>query len=77
MESGMLEVPFPDEGTSNAPGADKITITNNMGVSDTVAVSGLANNDIVKVYSDEGLTTKLGQKTAIQSILINDCIIGF
>ena len=63
-ESGTTGVTFGAEGASTAPAADGVTVTNNAtGVDDSIYVSGLAPNDIVKVYRAATGPTLLGTAT--------------
>ena len=68
-ENGKLEsdptiaIAYIAEAKSVAP-TGIITVTNNAGIPDTVKVEGLTAGDIVKVYSDSGLTILLGQAAA-------------
>ena len=47
-------------GETQAPSADAVAITNNIGPADTVVVSGLANGDVVKVYDAASAGNILG-----------------
>jgi hypothetical protein len=53
---------YDAEPQSSAPDAANITVVNNAGISDTVTFNGV-EGDRVKVYSDAGLGTLLGQAT--------------
>ena len=64
LESVLVEKSFDEEGQSTAT-LDVTNIEevqNNVGISDTVQVTGLRSGDIVKVYDIDG--NKLGQATA-------------
>ncbi|EGD47346.1 hypothetical protein Cpap_1929 [Ruminiclostridium papyrosolvens DSM 2782] len=62
-ESTRVEKAYDAEEVTEALKADAITVTNNAGKSDTVAVTGLTAGDIVKVYKDETATTAAGTAT--------------
>jgi hypothetical protein len=65
LPSVRLKKDYTAEPISTAPKADSITVTNNKsGTNDTVAVTGLAAGDIVKVYSVATKGTMLGSVTA-------------
>jgi hypothetical protein len=64
LESSRTEVSYSAEGKSSAPEADNITITNNVGTTDTVKVSGISAGDIIKVYDSAKSGTLLGTVTA-------------
>ncbi|MEQ8173446.1 MAG: hypothetical protein ABRQ26_00130 [Syntrophomonadaceae bacterium] len=61
-ESGRTDKAYEAEAQSTAPTQDTITINNYAGASDTITVTG-AEGDRIKVYSDVGLNTLLGQAT--------------
>ncbi|MEN6389746.1 MAG: hypothetical protein ABFD04_04970 [Syntrophomonas sp.] len=61
-ESDSTEKAYAPEAKSTAPDAGAITVVNNAGASDTVTVAS-AEGDLIKVYSDPGLTGLLGQST--------------
>ena len=64
-ESSRTEVSYDAEAASTAPDTDDIVVTNNpTGTSDTVYVSGLTADDIVKVYNSSSSGTLLGKSTA-------------
>lgn len=63
LESARTEAAYIAEGKSAAPLSDNITVTNNAGTSDTVYVSGLTANDVVKVYNASKGGTQLGSAT--------------
>lgn len=60
LESGKLEVAFAEEATSIAPDINSIIVTNNVGKSDTVKVTGLIAGDLIKVYKDDTSATAIG-----------------
>jgi len=53
LESATEELSFDDEQTSTALDADKITISNNSGMKDTITVKQLNVGTIIKVYDQE------------------------
>lgn len=54
-ESARTEADYDAEAVTTAPVAGNISITNNpAGTSDTISVSGLNTNDVVKVYNSSG-----------------------
>ncbi|MDP4181796.1 MAG: hypothetical protein Q8942_11970 [Bacillota bacterium] len=57
------EVAYASEGQSDTPIASNVTILNNVGVSDSIQVSGLLANDLVKVYRDSTSSTPLNSAT--------------
>lgn len=59
-ESNPTEKTYDAELKSTQPDANDITVVNNAGVSDTATVAG-TEGDVIKVYSDVGLTSLLGQ----------------
>jgi hypothetical protein len=61
-ESEVTKKDYDTEATSDAPDADKIFITNNAGLPDTVKVEA-APGDVVKVYSPVDFWNVLGQAT--------------
>ena len=63
LESNRTEAAYSAEGKSTVPLSGNITVTNNAGTSDTVYVSGLTANDIVKVYDAPRGGTQLGTAT--------------
>ncbi len=62
-ESARVEKAYDAEAVTDAVKADAVTVTNNAGKADTVAVTGLVAGDIVKVYKDGTVTTALGTAT--------------
>ncbi len=63
-ESSRTAAEYEAEATSDAPDSSNITITNNAsGTSDTVYVSGLQGNDVVKVYKSSKGGTAIGNGT--------------
>ena len=50
LESNRTLVYYSNEFTSDAPDANYIIVTNNIGKSDTVKVSNITADDMVKVY---------------------------
>ncbi len=62
-ESAKTEVFYEAELASVKPTSEYITVTNNSGKSDTVYVTGLSPNDIVKVYTDSIKGSLLGTAT--------------
>ena len=63
LESGRTEANYTAEAKSAAPVADNITVTNNVGTSDTVYVTGLTVGDVVKAYDAAAKGTLLGSAT--------------
>ncbi len=64
-ESGCTEVSYSAEGSSDALSLSKIVIVNNVsGKSDSVSVSGLSENDVVKVYNKAVQGDLLGTATS-------------
>ncbi len=59
-ESGRTEVRYVSEGTSTTPYQGSIYIVNNVGIADTVLVTGLEYGDIIKVYSASAGGSLLG-----------------
>ncbi|WML33742.1 hypothetical protein [Clostridium sp. OS1-26] len=62
-ESSRTAVQYNAESQSNALSAGDITIENNSGTSDVITVTGIAANDVVKVYSSESGGSLLGTAT--------------
>ncbi len=63
-ESSRTEADYDAEAVSTAPDSSNIAITNNAsGTADTVYVSGLQENDIVKIYKTAKKGTALGNAT--------------
>ncbi len=60
------EVAFAAEGQSDTPSSNNISIYNNVGISDSIRVSGLLPNDIVKVYRTETSQTPLSYSEVLQ-----------
>ncbi|MBV7273215.1 hypothetical protein JMF89_02460 [Clostridiaceae bacterium UIB06] len=50
LESNRAQVAFAAKTVSTAPSSASITVTNNASKSDTVEVTGLQPNDVIKVY---------------------------
>ncbi|SPF37208.1 conserved exported hypothetical protein [Candidatus Desulfosporosinus infrequens] len=71
LESSRLQVSYAAEGQSSAPVVANITISNNAGASDTVYVTGLASNDVVKVYDSATGANQIGTATAGTSYSTN------
>ncbi|MCR4436449.1 MAG: hypothetical protein QHH06_11770 [Clostridiales bacterium] len=67
QESDRVEAEFKAEMGSDAPDVNNITIANNVGVSDTVTVTGLSGNDVVKVYDSARGGKLLGSATVSSS----------
>jgi hypothetical protein len=63
LESSRTEAPYSAEGKSDAPSPGDITVTNNAGAPDTVYVSGLTANDVVRVYDAPKAGNLLGTAT--------------
>src|SRR5699024_7419296 len=63
LESTKTDAAIAAEKVTAAPDEDAITVANNVGVADTVTVTGLTAKDVVKVYKLDG-TTLLGTATA-------------
>lgn len=66
LESDRVEKSYTAEtaGASAAPSDTAITVTNNVGSSDSIVVTGLTSGDVVKVYSASTAGTQLGTATA-------------
>ena len=62
-ESTPVLVEYEGELTSEKPNPSFITVTNNSGKADTVYVSGLSPNDVIKVYNKETKGSLLGSAT--------------
>ncbi len=62
-ESVRVPVQYEGELTSDKPLLDYITVTNNSGRTDTVTVTGLSANDVIKVYNSETKGSLLGSAT--------------
>lgn len=62
-ESARTEINYDGESVSDAPVAENVTITNNSGKADTVYVCGLAQGDVVKLYTSDTKGKLLGSKT--------------
>lgn len=63
IESSRTKVDYSAEGKSDTVDAANITVTNNAGTSDSVQVTGLTANDVVKVYDSAKGGTLLGSAT--------------
>lgn len=63
LESQRIEAKYSEEGKSTLLKDTDITINNNSGASDTVRVTGLAADDVVKVYSAATGGSLLGSAT--------------
>ncbi|PIC79848.1 hypothetical protein CSV75_07665, partial [Sporosarcina sp. P18a] len=66
LESEKTEATIAAEKETTAPEVDTITVANNVGVADTVTVTGLAIKDLVKVYAEDGKTL-LGSAVALKA----------
>ncbi|PIC70982.1 hypothetical protein CSV77_06685, partial [Sporosarcina sp. P16b] len=66
LESEKTEATIVAEKETAAPEVDTITVANNVGVADTVTVTGLAIKDVVKVYAEDGKTL-LGSAVALKA----------
>lgn len=64
IESDRSEAKYAKEGQSNTIDGKKVSVTNNAGIADTVKVTGLAPNDVVKVYDSSVGGNLLGSATA-------------
>ncbi len=64
LESDRTKADYSAETKSPAPDADRITIVNNAGISDTVKVTGISGSDTVNVYDSAAGGTLLGYATA-------------
>lgn len=62
-ESARTEINYDGEAASDAPLAENVTITNNSGKADTIYVCGLAQGDVVKLYTSDTKGKLLGSKT--------------
>ncbi len=62
-ESPRTQVNYSAEPVSNTPAASNIVVTNNAGIADTVAVTGLSATDVVNVYDSASGGTLLGTAT--------------
>lgn len=58
-ESSRTKIDYDAELISDAPLLENITITNNSGKVDTVYVCGLAQGDVVKLYTSDNIKGKL------------------
>ena len=67
IESNRTQVDFPGELRSQAPISENITIVNNGGTSDTITVTGLCANDVVKVYDNNIGGSMLGTAAVASS----------
>ncbi|PIC65912.1 hypothetical protein CSV78_15190, partial [Sporosarcina sp. P16a] len=56
LESDKTKAAIAAEKVTTAPVSSTITVANNVGIADTVTLTGLAVKDIVKVYKADGLT---------------------
>ncbi|WP_062237777.1 hypothetical protein [Fictibacillus sp. FJAT-27399] len=56
LESDKIDAEVPEEMASDELSADSITVSNNVGNSDTVFITGLKAKDVVKVYNASGET---------------------
>ncbi|PIC65785.1 hypothetical protein CSV78_16050, partial [Sporosarcina sp. P16a] len=56
LESDKVEAAIAAEKVTTAPEVDTITVANNVGIADTVTVTGLTAKDVVKVYKVDGET---------------------
>ncbi len=63
LESNRVQADYAAESSSTAISSDNIAVTNNAGGSDAVEVTGLTENDTVKVYSAAKGGTLLGSAT--------------
>lgn len=66
-ESGRIQVTFPGESQTLAPNASSITVTNNVGIPDTVYVNYLSAGDVVSVYTTQTGGSLLGTATVASS----------
>ncbi|PIC81635.1 hypothetical protein CSV75_07660 [Sporosarcina sp. P18a] len=56
LESEKIEATIAAEKETTAPEVDTITVANNVGIADTVTLTGLALKDTVKIYKVDGIT---------------------
>jgi len=68
-ESTRTEVSYTAEGASDALASGNITIVNNSGMADTITITGLELNSIVKIYNAKTEGSKLATATADASTL--------
>lgn len=62
-ESDRIKIDYLAEAKSSDPKAENIIVTNNAGMNDTVQITGLSSNDVVKVYDSAQGGTVLGSAT--------------
>lgn len=62
-ESDRIKIDYLSEPKSSDPKAENIIVTNNAGIDDTVQITGLSVNDVVKVYDSAQGGTVLGSIT--------------
>lgn len=67
QESGRTKVDYNAEGTSIAPNVNNISITNNVGKSDTIYISNLTGGDIVRIYNLAAQGNIIGTATVVTS----------
>lgn len=65
LESDRTLTYYAAEPMSDAPAVGNITVTNNTGKSDTVQVTGLTTNDIIRVYDSATGGNLLGSATVL------------
>lgn len=62
-EGDRIKIDYLAELKSSDPKAENIVVTNNAGMNDTVQITGLSANDVVKVYDSAQGGTVLGSAT--------------
>jgi hypothetical protein len=63
LESNRVEVDYSAEAQSDPVDVNNVTITNNCGAADTINLTGLSQNDIIKVYDSAQGGNLLGTAT--------------
>jgi hypothetical protein len=66
-ESSRVKMTYDAESQSNTLNADNITVTNNSGKADTVYISGVYQNELVKVYNSSTGGKLLGSTKVLQN----------
>lgn len=67
FESARTKMPFLDEPVSDTVNVGKVIITNNVGSSDTIYVTGLTAGDVIKAYDASSGGNLLGTATVAAS----------
>jgi hypothetical protein len=63
LESTRVQVAYSAEAVSDTIDASNVSITNNCGTADTISLTGLSQNDIIKVYDSAQGGNLLGTAT--------------